>query len=65
MARPKTKNDLIEAANTNFEKLWQLIDNMTEKEFTTVFDFSNNPKLKEAHWKRDKNVKDVLVHLYE
>ncbi len=65
MARPKTKKDLIEASNLNFDKLWEIIDSFTEKEFSTEFDFSANPKLKEAHWIRDKNVKDVLIHLYE
>ncbi len=65
MARPKTKKDLIEASNTNFEKLWKIIDGLTEKEMNTEFDFSDNPKLKEAHWQRDKNVRDILVHLYE
>ncbi|PID78142.1 MAG: hypothetical protein CSB21_01565 [Deltaproteobacteria bacterium] len=65
MARPKTKKDLTEAAETNFEKLWKTIDSLSEKEFTTDFDFSDNPKLKEAHWERDKNVRDILVHLYE
>ncbi len=65
MARPKTKKDLLEASNTNFDKLWKLIATFSEKEFNTVFDFSDNPKLKEAHWQRDKNVRDVLVHLYE
>ncbi len=65
MARPKTKKDLIEASNSNFDKLWETIDSFTEKEFSTEFDFSANPKLKEAHWLRDKNVKDVLIHLYE
>ncbi|PIE99562.1 MAG: hypothetical protein CR965_02125 [Paludibacter sp.] len=65
MARPTTKNDLLAASNENFEKLWKLIATFSEKEFTTVFDFSDNPKLKEAHWQRDKNVRDVLIHLYE
>ncbi len=65
MARPKTKTDLIEASNTNFNKLWDLINSFSEKEFNTKFDFSDNPKLKEAHWQRDKCVKDVLIHLYE
>ncbi|PIF00947.1 MAG: hypothetical protein CR994_02555 [Maribacter sp.] len=65
MARPTTKKDLIEAANTNFEKLWKVIDGLTEKESNTEFDFSNNPNLKEAHWGRDKNVRDILIHLYE
>ncbi|PIF05442.1 MAG: hypothetical protein CSA36_06820 [Draconibacterium sp.] len=65
MARPKTKDDLLKAGNENFDKLWKLIAAFSEKVFTTEFDFSDNPKLKEAHWQRDKNVKDVLVHLYE
>ncbi len=65
MARPTTKIDLLQAGNENFEKLWKLIDTFSEKEFATEFDFSDNPKLKEAHWKRDKNVRDVLIHLYE
>ncbi len=42
-----------------------MIDTFSEKEFATSFDFSDNPKLKEAHWQRDKNVRDVLIHLYE
>lgn len=65
MARPTTKEELIDAANKNFEKLWQLIDSMTEEALNTEFDFSNDLKKKEAHWKRDKNLRDVLIHLYE
>lgn len=65
MARPTTKVKLIDAANMNFEKLWNLIDSMTDKALSTHFDFSNDLKKKEAHWKRDKNLRDVLIHLYE
>nr|WP_320021109.1 ClbS/DfsB family four-helix bundle protein [uncultured Draconibacterium sp.] len=65
MARPTTKKDLIEAANSNFEKLWKSIDSMTDNELNTEFDFSGDLKKKEAHWKRDKNLRDVLIHLYE
>lgn len=65
MARPTTKKDLTETANNNFEKFWQIIESLREKEFTTEFNFSDNPKLKEAHWTRDKNVRDILIHLYE
>ncbi len=65
MARPTTKKELIEATNTNFEKLWQLIDSMTEEALNTEFDFSSDLKKKEAHWRRDKNLRDVLIHLYE
>lgn len=65
MARPTTKKDLIEAADSNFEKLWQIIDSMSEKDLKIEFDFSDDVKKKEAHWKRDKNLRDVLIHLYE
>lgn len=65
MTRPKTKEDLNEAAINNFEILWQVINEMPEKALNTDFDFSNDPKKKEAHWSRDKNLRDILIHLYE
>ncbi|MCG8621929.1 MAG: ClbS/DfsB family four-helix bundle protein [Proteobacteria bacterium] len=65
MARPKTKQEMLEAAKDNFEKLWQLIDSMSEEVLNTEFDFSGDSKKKEAHWKRDKNLRDILIHLYE
>jgi len=67
MPRPTTKADLIEAANEQFDKLWELIDSMTEEERSATFNFSEDflQKQKEAHWTRDKNLRDILVHLYE
>ena len=65
MARPQTKEHLMIAAKENFEKLNTLISKMSDKELTTPFDFSKDEKKKEAHWKRDKNLRDVLIHLYE
>lgn len=65
MPRPRNKEDLLTAAEENFEKLNNMIDSLSEKELETPFDFSAEEKKKEAHWKRDKNVRDVLVHLYE
>ena len=65
MPRPQTKNDLLEAAELNYNKLLELIDSMTETELNTEFDFSSDPKKKEAHWGRDKNLRDVLIHLHE
>ena len=64
MARPTTKADLLTAATKNYEKLNETIAGLTEEELNTLFDFSAGAK-KEAHWKRDKNLRDVLVHLYE
>ena len=65
MARPTTKADLIESANEQFQKMWKLLDSMTENEKNAAFNFGDNFNKKEAHWKRDKNIRDVLVHLYE
>lgn len=65
MSRPTTKTDLLTAAASNYEKLNILVSDLTEKELTTPFDFSNDEKKKEAHWKRDKNVRDIFIHLYE
>lgn len=55
MARPTTKHDLQETATTQFAKLWTLIDSMSEEEQNAAFVFED----------RDKNLRDVLVHLYE
>lgn len=54
MPRPRNKEDLVIATMMNYEKLLTLIENRTK-----------NEKKKEAHWKRDKNLRDVLMHLYE
>ena len=65
MGRPTSKTDLVNTAQTNFEKLNEFIETMSEKELNTPFDFSEDTKKKEAHWKRDKNLRDILIHLYE
>ncbi len=65
MGRPTTKTELLTAAAANFEKLNTLISGLTQKEMETPFDFSQDQKKKEAHWKRDQNLRDILIHLYE
>lgn len=65
MGRPSTKTDLLEAAQMNFEKLMSIAAAMSEKELLTPFDFSSDVNRKEAHWKRDKNLRDIYIHLYE
>ena len=55
MPRPTTKADLIQAANEQFAKLWTLIGEMSDEEKNA--DIVPN--------ERDKNVRDVLIHLYE
>ena len=65
MARPTTKEALVELSKTNFEKLWKMIETMPEEVLNTPFDFTNDLNKKEAHWRRDKNLRDILVHLFE
>ena len=65
MARATSKTDLITTSQNNFEKLNTFMDSMSEKELQTPFNFSKDDKKKEAHWKRDRNLRDVLIHLYE
>ena len=65
MPRPKTKEDLMVTAKENYKKLNTIILKMSDEELNTPFDFSKDEKKKEAHWKRDKNLRDVLIHLYE
>ena len=55
MARPKTKEQLIHASEDNFKKLFALIYSMNEEEQEKIFAFED----------RDKNIRDVLIHLYE
>ena len=61
MARPTTKEELINTGNEKFHKMWELINSLTDEEQRGTFEFEG----KEAHWERDKNMRDVLIHLYE
>jgi hypothetical protein len=65
MSRATTKTDLIIAANEQFDKLWKLIDTMSDEQQNAAFADEMATAGKEAHWGRDKNLRDVLVHLYE
>ena len=53
------------ASKENYEKLNRFISQLSEDELQIPFDFARDPKKKEALWKRDKNIRDVLIHLYE
>ena len=55
MPRAANKTELLAAADAQFGKLWKLIDSMGPEEQTATFGFDD----------RDKNLRDVLVHLYE
>ena len=65
MPRARNKEDLLKYASENYSNLMNLINKMSDSQMNTPFDFSDDEKKKEAHWSRDKNVRDVLVHLYE
>lgn len=65
MSRPMTKQDLLTASADAYAKLISIISNLSDKELNTPFDFESDLSKKEAHWKRDKNLKDILIHLYE
>lgn len=65
MSRPKSKEELVTAAKVTFDKMWELINSMHKEVLATEFNFSSDKSKKEAHWARDKNLRDVLVHLYE
>jgi hypothetical protein len=65
MARPTTKADLQEVAAVTFTKLWDLLQTMTPAEQTGDLQFGEDFQGKEAHWTRDQNTRDVLIHLYE
>jgi hypothetical protein len=55
MARPINKEQLVNAGNENFKKLFDLIHSLSKSEQEMPFSFHD----------RDKNIRDVLVHLYE
>jgi len=67
MPRAATKSDLLEAANEQFSKLWTLMDSLSEEQQHKDFQFDEDflQKQKETHWVRDKNLRDILIHLYE
>lgn len=55
MARATTKEELKQASEVNFDKLFALINSMTTEEQNDIFPFED----------RDRNIRDILVHLYE
>ena len=65
MPRPKTKTELLDAAEAQYAKLDSLIEGMSSDDQHTHFDPSITQIGKEAHWARDKNLRDVLAHLHE
>ena len=67
MARPKNKKELIGASETNFSKLFLILDKLSQEEQETPFSFDEEflDKQQASHWTRDNDIKDVLIHLHE
>ncbi|EFW37833.1 hypothetical protein HMPREF9554_01688 [Treponema phagedenis F0421] len=65
MARAQSKTDLLKDSESNFSILMEIIKNMNEKELNAEFNLDVSVNKKEAHWQRDKNIRDVLIQLYE
>lgn len=65
MGRPSSKSELTIAAHDKYNQLMTLIDSLSEQEQKRDFIFPLKTSDTQAHWKRDKNIKDVIVHLYE
>lgn len=55
MGRPTTKDALLNKSEENFKKLFALINSLSPAQQEASFLFDD----------RDKNIRDVLVHLYE
>ncbi|MGM0123739.1 hypothetical protein IGI37_001113 [Enterococcus sp. AZ194] len=64
MARARTKEELLKQGEQKFDELIALLDSIPKEKRNELFQFGEI-KDPAAHWKRDKNVKDVLIHLYE
>lgn len=64
MARPTTKEALIEESSKYYTQLVDLLKSMTPVQLNQPFSFDVS-KEKGAHWQRDQNIHDVLIHLHE
>lgn len=64
MARAKTKTELVTMSTDNYESLITFLEGLSEEQLNTPFNLENITG-KEAHWKRDKNIRDVIAHLHE
>ena len=65
MARATTKADLTASANGQFDKMWKLIDSMSEEQQKAAFAEEMARPGKKHIGAGTKNLRDVLVHLYE
>ncbi|WP_081165306.1 ClbS/DfsB family four-helix bundle protein [Lactococcus garvieae] len=64
MVKAKTKEELIQYSEENWRKICRLVEDLPPEVQQGNFNFGQEHG-KEAHWGRDKNIRDVLAHLYE
>lgn len=64
MVRAQSKEELITYSQNHWENLWNLIDGLDDETKNAHFEF-NLAEKKEKHWARDKNIRDIIAHLYE
>ncbi len=64
MAKAKTKTEIIEQANLSYDQLEELLASMTSEQINANFKFDIS-KEKGQHWTRDKNVRDVIMHVHD
>ncbi|MCB2412779.1 ClbS/DfsB family four-helix bundle protein [Demequina sp. TTPB684] len=55
MGRPQSRDELLDASEASFAKLMSLVDSLSDEQQLAEFAFED----------RDRNVRDVLVHLHE
>lgn len=63
MSRPTIKADLLAQGDLSYQKLLTTLESLPDPE--QAFSFPVTEKMTEAHWLRDQNARDVLIHLYE
>ncbi|HCN73922.1 ClbS/DfsB family four-helix bundle protein [Pseudolactococcus plantarum] len=63
MSRPTTKEMLLSASQESYETMMSL--SLKLKHPQQNFSFIVTDKMTQVHWLRDKNLRDVLIHLHE
>lgn len=64
MRGPTNLKDFLRQAEAGWTELWSVIDGQSPEEQEKPFPEGVATLGKEKHWARDRNLRDVLVHLY-
>ena len=63
MPRPKTKDELLSAAEDNYKKLTDIISSMSDEELSTPFDFSGD-KSKKRRIGKEIKIYAMCLHIF-